>query len=132
MNHEFYKSDKNLWRSTGIVDAFGIEHKLSPIDKQVYSYLYDRFEFFMSIGKQYFDSNKDISKELGVAEKTIARSTVFLHEVGIVDKEIRFYRNLPKNVYNKVYDFLILESGLITSKKYLGLNYGTQTEIIER
>ena len=83
-------------------DKAGQTHKLNTLTKLVYVYIENRFNFFKSQGKEYYDTYKDIAEYWGVEQKAVGESVNKLVSMGLVEKKIIKYRNLPKNVFTKV------------------------------
>lgn len=102
MVDSFLKLDSRISRMRTYTDKAGQTHKLNTLTKLVYVYIENRFNFFKSKGKEYYDTYKDIAEYWGVEQKAVGESVNKLVNMGLVEKKIIKYRNLPKNVFTKV------------------------------
>lgn len=102
MVDSFLKLDSRISRMKTYTDNAGQTHKLNTLTKLVYVYIENRFNFFKSQGKEYYDTYKDIAEYWGVEQKAVGESVNKLVSMGLVEKKIIKYRNLPKNVFTKV------------------------------
>ena len=102
MVDSFLKLDSRISRMKTYIDKAGQTHKLNTLTKLVYVYIENRFNFFKSQGKEYYDTYKDIAEYWGVEQKAVGESVNKLVSMGLVEKKIIKYRNLPKNVFTKV------------------------------
>ena len=102
MVDSFLKLDSRISRMRTYTDKVGQTHKLNTLTKLVYVYIENRFNFFKSKGKEYYDTYKDIAEYWGVEQKAVGESVNKLVNMGLVEKKIIKYRNLPKNVFTKV------------------------------
>ena len=102
MVDSFLKLDSRISRMKTYTDKAGQTHKLNTLTKLVYVYIENRFSFFKSQGKEYYDTYKDIAEYWGVEQKAVGESVNKLVNMGLVEKKIIKYRNLPKNVFTKV------------------------------
>lgn len=59
----------------------------SLYDKFVYMHMLQRFMFFHSLGKQYYDNQSDIGESLGLTRQTVAKSTKTLESRGLIKSE---------------------------------------------
>ena len=94
--------DMDNFEEDEVLDKTGQTHKLNTLTKLVYVYIENRFNFFKSQGKDYYDTYKDIAEYWGVEQKAVGESVNKLVNMGLVEKKIIKYRNLPKNVFTKV------------------------------
>lgn len=67
-----------LNEKTGIVNKFPTEHKV------LWCYMLDRYEFFKSNNKQWFDDQTDIGDACGISRSTVQRFLKLLNEAGVV------------------------------------------------
>lgn len=102
MVDSFLKLDSRISRMKTYTDKAWQTHKLNTLTKLVYVYIENRFNFFKSQGKEYYDTYKDIAEYWGVEQKAVGESVNKLVNMGLVEKKIIKYRNLPKNVFTKV------------------------------
>ena len=102
MVDSFLKLDSRISRMRTYTDKAEQTHKLNTLTKLVYVYIENRFNFFKSQGKEYYDTYKDIAEYWGVEQKAVGESVNKLVNMGLVEKKIIKYRNLPKNVFTKV------------------------------
>lgn len=63
---------------TGVVNKFPTEHKV------LWCYMLDRYEFFKSSNKQWFDDQEDIANACGISRSTVQRFLKLLNEAGVV------------------------------------------------
>lgn len=59
----------------------------SLYDKFIYMHMLQRFVFFHSLGKQYYDNQSDIGESLGLTRQTVAKSTKTLESRGLIKSE---------------------------------------------
>ena len=59
----------------------------SLYDKFIYMHMLQRFVFFHSLGKQYYDNQSDIGESLGLTRQTVAKSTKTLEGRGLIKSE---------------------------------------------
>lgn len=102
MADTFVKLSYELLKMKTYTDYAGNEFKITPAIKLVYLYIKSRFDFFKSSGKDYYDTNKEIGIATGIDEQVVIRAVKELIKMGLVEKKIIKYRNLPKNVFTKV------------------------------
>ena len=68
MVDSFLKLDSRISRMRTYTDKAGQTHKLNTLTKLVYVYIENRFSFFKSQGKEYYDTYKDIAEYWGVKQ----------------------------------------------------------------
>jgi len=61
--------------------------------KLVYTYMLDRYLFFTSLEKEYYENMQDIGDALGIQRRTVGDSIKTLEELGLI-------RVLKKKVHN--------------------------------
>ena len=61
--------------------------------KLVYTYMLDRYLFFTSLEKEYYENMQDIGDALGIQRRTVSDSIKTLEEVGLI-------RVLKKKIHN--------------------------------
>lgn len=83
---------------------------LTSNTKLVYTHMLDKYVFFSSQGKAYYENMQDIADELGLARKTVNDSiktleeeqmlTIFKKSVHKSDKSIVSHSYVVKDLYN--------------------------------
>jgi predicted transcriptional regulator len=90
MERQFYKMYCDIARCGTIVSMDGVEHSFTASDKIVYFAMKSRFDFFTSLGKQYYDGIDDIADLSGQLHRsTVAAILKKLIDCGVVFGEIR-------------------------------------------
>ena len=78
--------------------------------KLVYTYMLDRYMFFTSLEKEYYENMQDIGEELGIARKTVNDAIKALEEAQMLvifkkklyekDKSVVSHSYVVKDIYN--------------------------------
>lgn len=96
---------------TGIVNKFPTEHKV------LWCYMLDRYEFFKSSNKPWFDDQVDIAKACGLSRSTVQRFLKLLSDAGIVlTTSTRQYGGHISNSYVIVKDLVLVQKEEDASK----------------
>lgn len=62
------------------------DKRLTCTQKLVYAHMQDQHKFFISQGKQYFESMESICELLNLSRKTVQTAINELQEVGLIEK----------------------------------------------
>lgn len=91
---------------TGVVNKFPTEHKV------LWCYMLDRYEFFKSSNKQWFDDQDDIANACGISRSTVQRFLKLLNEAGVVlITRTRQYGGHISNSYVITRDLELVQDG---------------------
>lgn len=63
------------------------DNSFSLYDKFIYMHMLQRFMFFKSLGRPYYDNQTDIGEALGLTRQTVAKSTKTLESRGLISSE---------------------------------------------
>lgn len=63
--------------------------ELNATQKLLYAYMLDRFMYFSSLKKEFYEAGETLAQEIGVTRKTVQNSLDVLLEKGLVVKKTR-------------------------------------------
>ena len=108
----FYKLSKLLTRAefVNVIDTDGmfITENIDPVDKLVYTYMYDQFCMLKADGKKFFQMQETIAFGIGVSSRTVRRSINKLNTLGFIKTETNNTKDKRRNSY-VVVDFTSIE-----------------------
>lgn len=101
----FLKVGYSFLRGTHIVDRNTGEFiSVSMTDKILYLFMKQRWEYFLSIGNRYYDSQESLAKYLGVSRPTIRRSLDKLSSAGYILSHKEKVKGWESIVYDRIFD----------------------------
>lgn len=83
MNEQYIQTPKRLLKATHARNN-GVLVELTPTIKTVWIYMFERWSFFKSGNKEYFENQESIAGELGLDRRTLIRMFPKLEEAGII------------------------------------------------
>ena len=109
----FYKLSKLLTRAEfiNVVDSDGVcvTENIDPVDKLVYTYMYDQYRMLKADGKKFFQMQETIAFGIGVSSRTVRRSINKLNNLGFIRTETNNTKDKRRNNYI-VFDFTTIEN----------------------
>jgi len=100
----FLKLPYNLLWCDGYVDENNIRIKMNLSDKIVYSHIKNRYLFFKSMGKEYFDSQQTIADVCNLDVRSVNTIIRNFEKNGVVVVLKRAFGQILKNVYTFIRD----------------------------
>lgn len=98
----FIKSPRLFHACTHVITTDGVEVKINPIHKMIYSYMLDMYKFRKGQGKTYFQSHESIGAYNGSSRNTANAAIGVLVEAGLViaksSKSTDIYTVIDHNV----------------------------------
>jgi len=83
MNEQYTQNPKRLTKASHARNN-GVVMELNHTIKAVWLYMYDRWSFFKSQGKDYYENQDSIAGELAVDRRTLIRMFPKFEEAGII------------------------------------------------
>lgn len=99
---QFLKLPYNLLRSGGYVAKDGECVKMNLTEKIIYTHLRNRYDFFTSQGKEYYDTQKDVADVCNMDIKAVGNVLRKFTKAGLTTIYKKTYGNFVKNVYTSV------------------------------
>lgn len=98
----FLKIPQLLINASGYVNNSGCVVKLNLSDKLVYAYMKSRFDFFMSLGKEYYDTQQSVADYCNMDLKTCGVILRKFEDNGVISVVKKPQGNFLKNIYTYV------------------------------
>ena len=98
----FLKIPQLLINASGYVNNSGCVVKLNLSDKLVYAYMKSRFDFFMSLGKEYYDTQQSVADYCNMDLKTCGVILRKFEDNGVISVIKKPQGNFLKNIYTYV------------------------------
>ena len=98
----FLKIPQLLINASGYVNNSGDVVKLNLSDKLVYAYMKSRFDFFMSLGKEYYDTQQSVADYCNMDLKTCGVILRKFEDNGVISIVKKPQGNFLKNIYTYV------------------------------
>ena len=98
----FLKIPQLLINASGYENNSGCVVKLNLSDKLVYAYMKSRFDFFMSLGKEYYDTQQSVADYCNMDLKTCGVILRKFEDNGVISVVKKPQGNFLKNIYTYV------------------------------
>lgn len=98
----FLQVPYKLFNASGYVKKDGECVKMTLTDKIIYAHIKNRFEFFRSLGKEYYDTQKDIANVFNMDIKAVGNILRKFISNDLTTIYKKPYGNFVKNVYVSV------------------------------
>lgn len=103
----FLKLPYSLLWCDGYVDENNIQVKMNQSDKIVYAHIKNRYQFFKSMGKEYFDSQQSIADVCNLDVRSVNTIIRNFEKGGVVVVLKRPFGQILKNVYTFIRDLKV-------------------------
>ena len=96
----FSKLQDKLMQSVSVKKDEHTELVLDLYLKVIYSYMFRHYQYFKTMGKEYFESQDSIAEALQVVDRTVGRKIKEMVSAGIIEvTKSRASKGYLKNVY---------------------------------
>lgn len=99
---QFLMIPYKLLRAVGYVKPDGECVKMTLTEKIIYAHIKNRFEFFKSLGKEYYDTQQAIADVCNMDIKSVGKIVRKFMDEGLVTAYKKRFNGFPKNVYTHV------------------------------
>lgn len=115
---QFLMIPYKLLRAVGYVKPDGECVKMTLTEKIIYAHIKNRFEFFKSLGKEYYDTQQAIADVCSMDVKSVGKIIRTFMEKGLVEAYKKRFNGFPKNVYTKVPHLVLYykDKGVVTQE----------------
>lgn len=108
-----------LLNASGYVNKAGECVKMNLSDKIIYAHIKNRFEFFKGLGKEYYDTQKDIADACNMDLKAVGNILRRFIKNGLTTIYKKPYGNFVKNVYTSVPPLHLWYKGVDVAQEFL-------------
>ncbi len=99
---QFLMIPYKLLRAVGYVKPDGECVKMTLTEKIIYAHIKNRFEFFKSLGREYYDTQQNMADVCSMDIKSVGKIIRKFTEEGLVTAYKKRFNGFPKNVYTNV------------------------------
>lgn len=100
----FLKLPYSLLWCDGYIDENKLQVKMNLSDKIVYSHIKNRYQFFKSMGKEYYDSQQSIADMCNLDVRSVNTIMRNFEKGGVIVVLKRSFGQILKNVYTFIRD----------------------------
>lgn len=82
--NKFTKTYESVMSKDHYVTSDGVVINLTLVLKVLWQYMYGKYQYYNSLGNQYYENITDISKNSGVAVRSVKRNISLLNSIGAI------------------------------------------------